>query len=262
LQELLQKESDTKKIPEEQKLSQLLTSYAESSDPQVEFSVIDDYLDVVYILNLTGKASELQHRLQEVGFTKISVIDGNIKKSFWDNLWDIVKLAQKRGLVHFAVFQDNVHLNKKFAQETMEQFNSIKDKEWKLIAISASQNLITKSGLDWKFYLDTYPDLKKFKITNEPTAQKHWRSYGMREKRYSQRALLNPDTLGGVSGVFVSDLLYADLPKLLKARNAGDFLVKNYKPKIYATTPLLCLSGLNRAVRNRNKHNLSFYDFN
>ena len=36
---------------------------------------------------------------------------------------------------------------------------------------------------DWKFYLDTYPDLRKNGVHTEQQAINHWNDYGKQEER-------------------------------------------------------------------------------
>ena len=249
----------------EKKLCHLLANYADREDgegsPEYDLAAVDQYLDKVYVLNITGKASELQYKLETLGFSDVQVVDGNSRKPFWDNVWEVAKLSQKREYKKIMILQDNVCLHKDFARELACHYSKFqKKKDWKLIAFSAIQSLTLKSSLDWKYYLETYPELKNHKITDEKSAQKHWKVYGMREKRYSQRGLLHPDTLGGVSGVILNSRIYSDLPRLRKNRKVAEFLLRNFKNKLYATSPLLALNGMNRMVRLRNRHNLDFYE--
>ena len=46
------------------------------------------------------------------------------------------------------------------------------------------------SALDWKFYLDFYPDLRLNNITTEHAVVSHYKRYGIRENRVPNRQLL------------------------------------------------------------------------
>lgn len=255
--------SEGEDMENEAQLNSLLINYAEEDedDDPTNLEDIDSFLDKIIILNFGGKAGQLQEQLESLGFTNVHIVDANKRKTFWDNLFDLMSSSQKKGLKRFAVLQDNIHLHKNFSSEFAMQFENIKTKkDWKMIALAASQNLTIKAGVDWKYYLDLYPDLRKNKIKDEASAQKHWKLNGSRERRYGQRGVLHPDTLSGCCGVIVSSRMYHDLPKLKKSRNARDFILKNYKQKVYATSPLLALSPINRAVRMRNRFNMEFYE--
>ena len=119
--------------------------------------------------------------------------------------------------------------------------------------------MTTKSSLDWNYYLDTYKDLRKNNIKDEAGAKKHWKFNGSRERRFSTRDVLHPDSMSGVSAVLFSSKIYKDLTKLQKARDPRDFIIRNYKNQTYAVSPLLGLSAINRAVKMKNRHNLEFY---
>jgi len=74
------------------------------------------------------------------------------------------------------------------------------------------------------------------------------------------RTLANPESFTGVCGLIVNERIYSDLPKLQKARDPREFILKNYKSNVYACSPLLCLPGMTRVIKMRNRHNLDFYD--
>lgn len=252
---------------ESRRLSKLLVNYAEEEgegEAPVDLTGMDQFLDKIFILNLTDKASELQYRFESFGFTDVQVVDFNKRRrDFWGNLWDLMKLASKKGYHRIGVFQDNIHLHKNFQEELAAHFEKMQSKDWKLIAVSAAQSLTTKSALDWKYYLETYPDLRKNgKIKDENGAKKHWKLNGSRERRYSQRGLLHPDSLAGVTGVLISAKFFKDLPKMQKARDPRQFILRNYLSHSYATSPLLALNEINRMVKMRNRHNLEFYEIN
>lgn len=255
---------------EDAKLSNLLTNYAkddsdgedEGTSKKMTFDQIDSFLDRVYIMNFEGHAAELQGKLQEHGFTDVQVVEPNKRKDFLINVFDLVKANAKKGYKKIAIFRDFVHLNKNFAGEFMHQLGLIQQKkDWKMIALGASQNLLGETGgFDWKFYLQSYPDLVKSNIKDENGANKHWKVYGLREKRFGLRTLANPESFTGVCGLIVNERMYADLSKLQKARDPREFILKNYKSNVYACSPLLCLPGMNRMIKMRNRHNLDFYD--
>jgi hypothetical protein len=269
---------------EDAKLSNLLSNYAQDEEEgeeddgttggsrvstggvggskKVSFDQIDSFLDRVYIMNFEGHGVELQTKLHECGFTNVQVIEPNKRKDFLLNVFDLMKANAKKGYKKIAIFKDYVHLNKNFAGEVLHQLGLIQSKsDWKMIALGASQNLLGESGgFDWKFYLQSYPDLIKNNINNEAAATKHWKVYGLREKRFGLRTLANPESFTGVCGLIVNDKMYADLSKLQKARDPREFILKNYKSNVYACSPLLCLAGMNRMVKMRNRHNLDFYN--
>ncbi|MEX0597289.1 MAG: hypothetical protein WD512_12415, partial [Candidatus Paceibacterota bacterium] len=264
---------------EDAKLSNLLSNYAQDDQGEEEddavgsrvssgvggkkvtFDQIDSFLDRVYIMNFEGHAVELQTKLHECGFSDVQVIEPNKRKDFLINVFDLMKANAKKGYKKIAIFKDYVHLNKNFAGEFLHQLGLIQSKsDWKMIALGASQNLLGETGgFDWKFYLQSYPDLLKNNINNEATATKHWKVYGLREKRFGLRTLANPESFTGVCGLIVNDKMYADLSKLQKARDPREFILKNYKSNVYACSPLLCLPGMNRMIKMRNRHNLDFY---
>jgi hypothetical protein len=268
---------------EDAKLSNLLSNYAQDAasgddgddgtlgttggsggvgGKKMSFDQIDSFLDRVYIMNFEGHGVELQTKLHECGFTNVQVIEPNKRKDFLLNVFDLMKANAKKGYKKIAIFKDYVHLNKNFAGEFLHQLGLIQSKsDWKMIALGASQNLLGETGgFDWKFYLQSYPDLVKNNINNEATATKHWKVYGLREKRFGLRTLANPESFTGVCGLIVNDKMYADLSKLQKARDPREFILKNYKSNVYACSPLLCLAGMNRMVKMRNRHNLDFYN--
>jgi hypothetical protein len=269
---------------EDTKLGNLLNNYAQDGDrdeeeddedvgtngdsgsKKVSFDQIDSFLDRVYIMNFEGHATELQRKLQEFGFTDVQIIEPNKRKDFLINVFDLLKAnsSKKSAFKKVAIFKDFVHFNKNFAGEFLHQFSLIQQKkDWKMIALGASQNLLGETGgFDWKFYLQSYPDLVKSNIKDEGAASKHWKVYGLREKRFGLRTLANPETLAGLCGVIVNERMYADLSKLQKARDPREFILKNYKSNVYACSPLLCLPGMNRMIKMRNRHNLDFYDIN
>lgn len=260
LSELIEDETS-----EQRRLSKLLVNYAEDDNsPPVaaDIAPIDGFLDKVYIINIGGHASELQYKLESFGFMDIQVVDFNKKKKdFWGNLWELMKVANKKGYHRIGVFQDNIHLHKNFQEEISFHMDKFAKKDWKMIAISAISSLTTKSALDWKYYLKTYPDLQKSgRIKDESAAQKHWKLNGARERRYGSHDVLHPDSLAGVTAVFINARFYKDLAKLQKARDPRAFILRNYKTQTYATSPLLAISPMNRMVRMRNRHNLEFYE--
>tara|TARA_R100001163_G_C5066888_1_gene205572 strand:- start:1740 stop:4925 length:3186 start_codon:yes stop_codon:yes gene_type:complete len=251
-----------------EKLSNLLHSYAEEDHDENEESYDDDnlvgwdrYLDKIFILNFEGKANELQYKLESAGLTDIQIIDANKKKDFWMNMLELVRAGNKRGYKRIAIFKDNIHLSHNFVEEMMCHLPKIKSKgDWKMLAIGASQNMITKSTFDWQYYLDTYADLGRHNIKDQQAAEKHWKLNGQREHRFGQRGMAHPDNLAGLCAVVVNNKMYGDLAKLQKSRNPREFMLKNYKNYTYAVSPLVALLGLNRTVRMRNKHNLQLFD--
>jgi len=262
---------------EDKKLNQLLTGYAEVEckmeevvpEPENEEAFLlqpfQEYLNMIFILNLGGKAKELQYKFEQLGFDSnlIEIVDGNSKRSFYDNMLDLARLCKKKKYKKVAIFQDGLILHRNFTEELVLMFEQIRSlKKWKLIALTAAQNLVTK-GADFNpdFYRSLYPDLEKAKLKTDQQVTRHWKSYGSREKRYPNRGIFHPDHLTGVSGVLLSAQIYSDLDKLKKAHlRMGQYMIKSYPKQLYAATPLLGLNAMNRTIRLRNKHNINLYE--
>jgi len=265
---------------EDRQLNQLLEGYAETEmveeeeeeeedeQKQEERAVLrafQEYLSVIFILNLGGKADELQYKFEQLGFDPgmIQIVDGNAKKSFYENMLDLARLCRKKKLKRVAIFQDGLILHRNFTEELVELYEQMVElKKWKMIVLSAAQNVVTSNvEFDPDYYRSLYSDLERAKLKTDQQVLRHWKGYGTREKRYGGRGVCRPDHLTGVSGVLLSSQIYPDLDKLKKAKlRMGQFMMKSYPKQIYATSPLLGLNRMNRMIRMRNKHNIYLYE--
>jgi hypothetical protein len=227
--------------------------------------LLSGWLNTIFILNLGGKANELQYKFEQHGIKDISIqiVDGNPKKSFYENMVDLIRLCKKKKLKRFAIFKDGQVLHKDFVYEFGYQVEQIKEKKkWKMLALMGEQNLVTKDiELDVEYYTHLYQDVAKVK--NKMPPQRHWKSYGMREKRYANHGVFPPDHFTGVTGVLINHEIYQDVERLKNAKGRVQlYITKNYRTheQLFATVPLLGLNGMNRQVRRRNNHNAYMYE--
>jgi hypothetical protein len=242
------------------KLSNLLDTYKAKS-PEEFTCNFGELFSQVFIINLNNKGEELKSRLSQLGI-KSKVIKTRIARrtsGIFDFLSDVVREARNRNLDSIMVLMDTGHISNTLIEEIAEQAANITEKDWKLLYLGGSNNLIRNDKFDWKFYAETYPELTKHGINAEPLYVRHWKFYGQKEGRFGSRLMEQPRLIKNISAIAVHKSGYDEIAKFKKASQLVGSLTKHIKQKSYAVSPLWFLSDPGRVNKARNKHNLHLY---
>ena len=262
-------------ISPEKKLEELLNQYSQEtehdntnnreSDDQNGFTDLNKFFDRIYILALTDKGPDLESRILSHGLSNYEIFDKvNSNKSFMENLYEIIKDAQQKQHSQILVVKDSDLIHKDIRNEFIHH-SSILGNDWHIIYAGGTIST-TLNQFDAGFYLSTYEDLAKARITTEQAAQKHWRTYGNKEGRYGGRYLSHPDSIRDISAIGIRSDVYPALLECLnpkKGNNVGINLAKFYKDHkghSWVVVPNLFQSELNKNNRTRIRANGFMYE--
>ena len=117
------------------------------------------------------------------------------------------------------------------------------------------------NNFDWRFYIDTYPDLKENGITDPKSANRHWRQYGMTGGRIGARHMYNPDGhVGGSFALAINRNFYEVLLKNIDNKKVLSELQRKYSKDIYVSRPNLIVKRVDETVMKQNQWVPSLYD--